>query len=138
MCSVGLFVWAIWTGHISPLTIIFGRVCPAIQLLNLIKNIFFIGFLNLDSFFSYPVKLIIFFTPSLNINLVTVNVTVYFPGTLYLCVGFRAVEVLLSPKSQDQKMGDPVLLSLKFIVGGSVEKEAIISKSATRGVVVQK
>ena len=29
-------------------------------------------------------------------------------------------------------MGDSVLLSMKFIVGGSVEKEAVISKSATR------
>jgi len=60
----------------------------------------------------------------------TVKLTVYFPALLYLCTGFRVVEVLLSPKFHDQEAGDPVLLSVNFTVRGAfpvmgnAEKEA--------------
>lgn len=36
----------------------------------------------------------------------------YFPAFVYLCVGFLAVEVLLSPKFQDQELGEFALLSV--------------------------
>jgi hypothetical protein len=73
---------------------------------------------------------------SLYPNFFTVNVTVYFLGTLYLCMGFWTVEVVPSPKFQNQEVGDPVLLSLKFNVGGVVEKEGIMSKSAARTFII--
>jgi len=46
----------------------------------------------------------------------TSKLTVYFPVLLYLCTGFWSVEVLWSPKFQDQEVGDPVLLSVNFTV----------------------
>ena len=49
----------------------------------------------------------------------TVKLTVYFPALLYLCTGFLAVDVLLSPKLQDQEVGDPVLLSVNVTVSGA-------------------
>ena len=49
----------------------------------------------------------------------TVSLTVYFPDLVYLCVGFLTVEVLLSPKSQDQEVGLLVLLSVNVTISGA-------------------
>ena len=51
--------------------------------------------------------------------LVTFRVTVYFPAFVYLCTGFLAVEVYLSPKFQRYDVDDPVLLSVNFTVNGT-------------------
>jgi hypothetical protein len=63
--------------------------------------------------------------------LVTVKLTVYFPALVYLCVGFWAVEVLLSPKLHDQEVGDPVLLSVNFTFKGCFPDMSDAVKAAT-------
>jgi hypothetical protein len=50
---------------------------------------------------------------------VAVRVTVYAPATLYVWLGFRWIEVVPSPKFQDQLVGAPVELSVKLTVRGA-------------------
>ena len=54
-----------------------------------------------------------FVTELLPAALVTVKPTVYFPASLYVCVGILSVEVVPSPKLHFQLVGVPVLLSLR-------------------------
>lgn len=63
----------------------------------------------------------------------TVKLTVYFPIFVYLCVGFLAVEVLESPKFQDQEVGDPVLLSVNLTVNGFFPERGDAVKAAAGG-----
>ena len=60
------------------------------------------------------------------------KVTVYFPFCVYLCTGFLAVEVLLSPKFQDQAVGLLVLLSVNVTVIGAFPDVVDAVKEANR------
>ena len=76
--------------------------------------------------------------PGFDIQLVplaffTVSLTVYFPDLVYLCVGFLTVEVLLSPKSQDQEVGLLVLLSVNVTVSGAFPLSGETEKAGTGG-----
>jgi len=61
----------------------------------------------------------------------TVKLTGYFPALPYLCSGFLLVEVLLSPKFQNQEVGDPVLLSFNSTVIGDFPDLVDTEKAAT-------
>ena len=63
----------------------------------------------------------------------TVSLIVYFPDLVYLCVGFLTVELLLSPKSQDQEVGLLVLLSVNFTVSGAFSLSGEAEKAGTGG-----
>ena len=60
----------------------------------------------------------------------TVRITAYFPVGVYLCTGFLAVEVLLSPKFQDQAVGLLVLLSMNVTVRGAFPVVRVALKDA--------
>ena len=61
----------------------------------------------------------------------TVRVTVYFPAFVYLCVGLFAVEVLLSPKFQDQEVGEFLLLSVNCTCNVAFPDVGDAEKAAT-------
>lgn len=61
----------------------------------------------------------------------TVRVTVYLPALVYLCVGFLAVDVILSPKFQDHEVGLSVLLSVNLTVNGFLTLVKDAEKKAT-------
>jgi len=63
----------------------------------------------------------------------TVSLTVYFPDLVYLCTVFLTVEVLLSPKSQDQEVGLLVLLSVNVTVSGAFPLSGETEKAGTGG-----
>ena len=52
---------------------------------------------------------------------------------MYLCIGFLTVEVLLSPKSQDQEVGLLVLLSVNVTVSGAFPLSGETEKAGTGG-----
>ena len=60
----------------------------------------------------------------------TVKLTVYFPALAYLCTGFFSVEVVLSPKSQDQEVGLLVLLSANITVSDAFPERGDAEKAA--------
>ena len=63
----------------------------------------------------------------------TVSLIVYFPDLVYLFVGFLTVELLLSPKSQDQEVGLLVLLSVNVTVSGAFSLSGEAEKAGTGG-----
>ena len=72
-------------------------------------------------------------TVLLSAAFVTFKLTVYFPALIYLCIGFFAVELLLSPKFQDREVGEPVLLSLNFTDRGAFPERGDAVNAATGG-----
>ncbi len=52
---------------------------------------------------------------------------------MYLCIGFLTVEVVLSPKSQDQEVGLLVLLSVNVTVSGAFPLSGEAEKAGTGG-----
>lgn len=62
-----------------------------------------------------------------------VRLTAYFPALVYLYTGFWADEVPLSPKFQDQEVGEFELLSLNFTVRGTFPDVGDAEKAATGG-----
>ena len=67
--------------------------------------------------------------------LVAVNVAVKVPVVMYVCEGDCRVDVgVRSPKSQDQLVGEPVLVSAKFTVSGAVPLVGVAVKLAVGAV----
>jgi len=62
----------------------------------------------------------------------TVKLTVYFPTLAYLFTGFLDVEVLLSPKFQDLKVGDFVLFSVNITVSDAFPDVLDAENATTR------
>ena len=52
---------------------------------------------------------------------------------MYLCIGFLTVEVLLSPKSQEQEVRLSVLLSVNVTVSGAFQFSGEAEKAGTGG-----
>ena len=64
-------------------------------------------------------------------GLFTVKLTVYFAALLYICTGFRSVELVPSPKYHFHEVGDSVLLSVKLTLSGSFPEVVYAEKAAT-------
>jgi hypothetical protein len=65
--------------------------------------------------------------------LVTVRLTLKAPAVEYVCDGFSLVEVLPSPKSQLQEVGEPVDVSVKVTASGAVPDFGVPVKFAVSG-----
>src|SRR5262245_39773680 len=80
--------------------------------------------------FTSPARVRVFVVPS---DALTVRLTVYAPIEAKLWLGLASVEVLPSPKSQDQPATGPVERSVKLTASGAVPDTGAAEKSARSG-----